>query len=125
MITIREIKPIKVSGSSSFLITFPFSPIIVDAIKSLPVAYYHRKEMCWEIPADALAQALDTLTFIDNLQLILLSDENEVILNSTDLTDEEIRSFKIKPFAHQIEAVNFGLREKHKKWLLLDSMGLG
>jgi SNF2 family DNA or RNA helicase len=29
----------------------------------------------------------------------------------------------MKPFEHQLEAINFGL--EHEKWLLLDSMGLG
>lgn len=52
----------------------------------------------------------------------MLKNEIETISN-TDLTDEEISKFKIKPFQHQVEAVNFGL--KHKGWLLLDSMGVG
>jgi len=40
------------------------------------------------------------------------------------LTQAEIDSFKVKPFPHQIEAVNYGLASSGK-WLLLDSMGLG
>lgn len=39
------------------------------------------------------------------------------------LTKDEIDSFKVKPFQHQIEAINYGLA--HRKFLLLDSMGLG
>ena len=40
------------------------------------------------------------------------------------LTADEIRSFKAKPFPHQVDAVNYGLTSSGK-WLLLDSMGLG
>ena len=55
----------------------------------------------------------------------MLPDEESSNSDSFNLTEEEIRSFKFKPFAHQIDAINFGLQKKHKKWLLLDSMGLG
>ena len=68
---------------------------------------------------------MDSLTFIDDVKLVLNSELEKTEDASVELTDEEIRSFKIKPFAHQIDAINFGLRQKHKKWLLLDSMGLG
>lgn len=43
----------------------------------------------------------------------------------SDLTDDEIARFRVRPFSHQIDAVNFGLSPAHEKWLLLDSMGLG
>lgn len=113
------------SGKSSFLISFAYDPKIVEAIKTLPVKQYIKNIQAWEIPGDYLATALDTLTFLDNMQLIMLPEENETESISDNLTDEEIRSFKFKPFAHQIDAINFGLQKKHKKWLLLDSMGLG
>ena len=47
--------------------------------------------------------------------------------NSDDfkLTSAEISSFHFTPFPHQVDAINYGLDPKHKKWLLLDSMGLG
>jgi len=102
-------------GKTSFIISFQYSPEIVDMVKSLPLAQYHKNLQAWEIPANCLAQALDSLTFLDNIQLITLPDEDENTSISTDLTEEEIRSFKFKPFAHQIEAINFGLQKKHKK----------
>lgn len=40
MIYIREIEPIKMSGKSSFLISFQYDPKIVEAIKTLPVKQY-------------------------------------------------------------------------------------
>jgi SNF2 family DNA or RNA helicase len=126
MIYIREIVPRKFSGLSSFLISFQFDQKIVDALKTLPMYYYHKSDYCWEIPSDILALALDTLTFIDTIQLIMLP-EIEEDSNSDDfkLTETEISNFHFTPFPHQIDGINFGLDPKHSKWLLLDSMGLG
>ena len=126
MIYIREIVPRKFSGLSSFLISFQFSQAVVDAVKTIPMHYYHKKEMCWEIPSDCLAVALDTLTFLDNIQLIMMPEQQETP-NQGDfkLTESEISSFRFTPFPHQVEGINYGLDPKHQKWLLLDSMGLG
>ena len=68
--------------------------------------------------------ALDSLTYLDDIDLTFLEDV-EKSSKSSDLTEEEIRSFKNKPFSHQIDAINYGLREMNHKWLLLDGMGLG
>lgn len=40
MIYIRETTPIKMSGKSSFLISFAYDSKVVDAIKTLPVKQY-------------------------------------------------------------------------------------
>lgn len=127
MINIREsTPPLKVSGLSSFLITFNYNPVIVDAMKTLPTTYYHRKTYTWEIPADCLTQTLETLTFIDDITLQLSPDrEGELKTDHFHLTQDEILSFKVKPFEHQVEGVNFGLDRENGKWLLLDSMGTG
>lgn len=126
MINIVEQKPpLKVSGLSSFLITFDYNPVIVDTIKSLPTFYYHKKTFTWEIPADLLARALDALTFIDEISLRIIPDKEEMKTDRFQLSDSEILSFKVKPFQHQIDGVNFGLDPQRPKWLLLDSMGLG
>ena len=126
MIQITELKPpLKISGISSFGIEFNYDPNIVDAVKTLPTYYYHTKTHMWEIPADQLAKALDTLTFFDTIQLKL--DETETNSNSDDfkLTADEISAFSFTPFPHQVDAINYGLDPEHHKWLLLDSMGLG
>ena len=106
------------------MISFQYDPKIVEVIKTIPAYYYHKKDLCWEIPSDCLAEALDTLTFLDNIQLILLP-ETEEISNQGDfnLTQAEIDQFKFKPFKHQIEGINFLL--KQGKSLLLDAPGLG
>ena len=124
MIYIRETIPIKMSGKSSFLISFAYDPKVVEAIKTLPIKQYIKNIQAWEIPSDCLAEALDTLTFLDNIQLILLP-ETEEISNQGDfnLTQAEIDQFKFKPFKHQIDGINFLL--KQGKSLLLDAPGLG
>lgn len=124
MIYIREIIPIKMSGKTSFLISFAYDPKVVDAIKTLQVKQYIKKIQAWEIPSDCLAEALDTLTFLDNIQLILLP-ETEEISNQGDfnLTQAEIDQLHFKPYKHQVEGINYGLQKK--KWLLLDNPGCG
>lgn len=71
-----------------------------------------------------MSRALDELTFLDDITLKLLTDEE---LNSKqdvfDLTQAEIDCFRFRPFEHQIEGINFGLTKG--KWLLLDNPGCG
>ena len=44
MIYIKEGKPTKISGLTSFYITFDYAPPIVEAIKSLPVWNFYKKD---------------------------------------------------------------------------------
>lgn len=43
MITINELKPIKLSGLSSFLVKFQYDANIVAEIKQISGAIYHKK----------------------------------------------------------------------------------
>lgn len=130
MINIAEISPPrKISGLSSICVTFDFSQHIVDSLKTIPTFYYHKKDNVWEFPVCYLGRLLDNLTFLDQIQLKLLDipkpDEfhfgNQLKL--APLNEKEKVSFKLTPFDHQLDAIDFGLT--HEKWLLLDSMGLG
>lgn len=135
MINIREGKPLKISGLSSLYITFDFNQYIIDAIKAIPTFYYHKPSLknnntpMWEIPVCYLSRILDSLTFFDDIQLELLDTPKSQQFrlhqqyNLEPLSEIEKISFKMKPFSHQIDAINYGL--SHEKWLLLDSMGLG
>ena len=130
MIRIFEISPgKKISGLSSLLIDFDFNQYIVDSLKTLPTYYYHKKEKVWECPVCYLGRILDSLTFLDEIQLRLLDtpESGEFHFNNNynlePLSEIEKVSFKMTPFEHQLEAINFGLDKE--KWLLLDSMGLG
>ena len=130
MIKLTEISPPKkISGLSSICCTFDFNQYIVDALKTLPTYYYHKKDQTWEFPVCYLGRLLDSLTFLDEIQLKLLDTpkSGEFHFNQQHdiepLSEIEKVSFKMNPFEHQLEAINYGLA--HKKWLLLDSMGLG
>ena len=126
MIRIVESIPRKMTGKSSFLINFDFNQAIVDSLKGLPTYYYHKKDYTWEIPINCLSQVLESLTFIDDIQLTLLPDTTDNPKQiDFKLTKMEIDQFRFKPFEHQIEGINFGLDPARPKWLLLDSMGLG
>ena len=130
MIKIYEISPpAKLSGLSSLIISFDYNQYVVDALKTLPTYHFHKKDKVWEVPFCYLGRVLDSLTFLDDIQLKLLdTPENGEItfnrkFNLEPLSETEKNSFKLKPFNHQLEAINFGLDKE--KWLLLDSMGLG
>ena len=124
MITITELcPPFKMSGLSSFRVDFPFNQTIIDAIKTVPNVVWHKTQKFWEVAPSSLAKLLDTLTFLDDIDLVMAKPETSMI-SEPPLTEDEIKSFKYKPFDHQIEAINYGLCQK-EKWLLLDSMGLG
>lgn len=117
--------PIKISGLSSLLVTFDFNQYIVDSLKTIPTYYYHKAIQTWEFPVCYLSRLLDNLTFLDDIQLQLLDNSflSKSYYNLEPLSETEKISFKMKPFDHQLEAINYGL--SHEKWLLLDSMGLG
>ena len=42
MIYIHEIKPLKISGRTSFVAYFPFNQAAIDVLKGLPTTYYHK-----------------------------------------------------------------------------------
>ena len=130
MIHITEISPPKkISGLSSICVTFDFNQHVVDSLKTIPTFYYHKKDNVWEFPVCYLSRLLDNLTFLDEINLSLLDtpESGEFHFGRqfdlTPLSEIEKVSFKMKPFEHQLEAINYGLA--HEKWLLLDSMGLG
>lgn len=130
MIHITEISPPKkISGLSSICVTFDFNPHVVDSLKTIPTFYYHKRDNVWEFPVCYLNRLLDNLTFLDEITLKLLDtpESGEFHFgrqfNLEPLSEIEKVSFKMKPFEHQLEAINYGLA--HEKWLLLDSMGLG
>jgi SNF2 family DNA or RNA helicase len=130
LIRIFEISPgKKISGLSSLIIDFDFNQYVIDALKTLPTYHYHKAQKCWEVPVCYLSRILDSLTFLDDIQLKLLdTPENGEItfnrkFNLEPLSEIEKVSFKASPFPHQLEAVDFLL--KQEKALILDGCGVG
>ena len=137
MIYVKEINPpIKMSGLSSFIITpEAYSKEVYDIISRLTINrydpkntkkepyYYLERDGFWEISCVDIKSFLEQATKLDDIHLELVETNEDKQLKK-ELSQEEIESFKLKPFKHQIEAINFTLTKKGK-WLLLDSMGLG
>lgn len=123
MVEIYQIcPPIKLSGRTSFILSFSYNEQLWDIMTTIDGAVYHKTKKIWEVPETSLAQLLDLMTFYTDMKLHLVKEESDELL--APLTEEEISSFKYRPYQHQVDAINYGLTKK-EKWLLLDSMGLG
>lgn len=108
MITIKELlPPKKVSGLTSLELSFQYNPEIINIVKSFSPAYYSKKTNTWEVPIVILPELLDKLTFYDDINLILAKPLEPKAF--TPVTDQELSYLPIKPFAHQREAIDFGL----------------
>ena len=119
MIQLTEITPpIKLPGLSSIKVEFNYIKEVVDTVKQIPNAIYHKKLQCWEIPTTSLARAIELLTNYDSLNLNFLPDA----CKKEDIT-YELSNFKTTPYQYQKDGINFGLN--HDKFLLLDAPGLG
>ena len=114
MIKIEIGKSIKAMGNQSLFITFPYSGTILDKIRMIPDRIYHPDLKCWEV----------STLFLDKVKKIL-KDEHFAIygkLEYEELIDYNY-TFKTTPMAHQLDAYQYGL--KNKAFLLGDVMGLG
>lgn len=118
MIIFTEIKPIKLPGLSSIKIEFDYRQELVDIVKQVSSAVYHKNLICWEIPVTSLAHAIELFHNYDDITLNLLPDEP-----ITKSNNYEIGPFKTDPYNYQKEGIQYGLQ--HNKWLLLDAPGLG
>ena len=130
MIRIFEIAPPrKISGLSSLVVQIEYNQFVVDALKTIPTYSFDKKTKLWEFPIAYLGRLLDNLTFLDDIQLKLLDtpESGEILVNRKHnlepLSEIERISFKATPFPHQLEAVDFLLRQE--KSLLLDGCGVG
>ena len=108
----------KCNGEYSIFVSFQYDFHVIQAIKEFPQRYYEPSTREWELPIyklPELQQKLPEFRFeiIDN-KSILEKDKTPVIANF---------AFKTKPYKHQLECFNYGM--KYDKFLLADEMGLG
>jgi SNF2 family DNA or RNA helicase len=79
---------------------------------------YIKNENLIEFPINKLYFLIDYLTKIDDVKFLKYNSKNK---------NRNIecckKNFKIKPYEHQIQAINYGLNKD--SWLLLDDCGLG
>lgn len=117
MINIKEDIPTKLSGLSSLYVSFKYNADIVNVIKCSDKYVYDKNNYTWELPLTSLAYLLDNLTYIDDITLTVIQDDEKKEHFYPKLTH------KYPPFKHQLDGVEFGLN--HPKFLLLDSPGCG
>lgn len=118
MILIEERTTKKLPGKSSLFITSGYDAQIIQIIKSCGNAIFHKKETQWEVPVTSLAQLLDGLCAIDEIDLRILKDAEK----KEDIKFS-LQHYKTTPFPYQVEGIQYGLN--HDKFLLLDVPGLG
>lgn len=122
MIKIEERAAEKLSGLTSLFISFNYNENIINWIKqNIELYSYNKKNKEWEVNILELSRIIDNLCSLDSICLSRYNynDDKRSLL---ELKDDSL-SFKLKPYPHQIEAINYGIN--HKKWLLLYDMGLG
>lgn len=120
MIYINEISPtIKLPGLSSLTVTLDYKKELVETIKQIPNAVWHKKHSCWEIPLTSLSRAINNLSNFDSITLNVLKDKEEVEYKD----DYELYNYPTTPYPYQLEGIKYGLQKD--KFLLLDAPGLG
>ena len=117
LIDIRKSNKLKDSEYSAF-IKFDYNSKIVDAIRELPFRYYNPSETEWEVPTNKVEYLINKLKEFDIKicgKITIFEDKN------TNIGLPEGFEFKTKPFSHQLEGVEYGL--KYDRWFLGDEQG--
>ena len=118
MITIKIQKAKNIGDDYSAFVSFPYDQKIVDTIRDLPTRYWNKDTKEWEIPVKKLQYLTDQLS---NYDFDISGDFGAFEEKKAEMpTGFE---FKTKPFEHQIDGFNYGL--KYDRWLLGDEQGLG
>lgn len=117
-ITVETRPAQKCSGDYSIFVSFQYDYHVIETIKQFPQRYYEPATREWELPVYKLAELQQKLPefrfeIVDN-KSILEKDRTPLIANF---------AFKTKPYKHQLECFNYGM--KYDKFLLADEMGLG
>jgi len=121
MITITIAKGNKIkNGNMSAYIKFSYNQRIIDEIRSYPFRYYIPEQTAWEVPIDRVEMFIKKMKDFD----IKLEGNLSVFNNKRkELVLPAGFKFKTKPYEHQIDGVEFGL--KYDTWFLGDEQGLG
>ena len=117
MINIEVKESIKVNGDRSAFISFPYDNELVNIMRNQPNRFWHPKEKLWEIPARRLTNFIN---LVGNQEITITGEFIEEV-NRVEMP--EGFEFKTKPFNHQYEGFEYGL--KYDKFLLGDEQGLG
>ena len=124
MINIKIEKANKCNGEYSLYVSFPFDYKILAIMRNQTIRYWHPDTKEWELPIKSLDKLKEELKDYE----INMSNSNEDLFTSVFSKKEynyipKDYKFKINPFKHQIDGINYGL--KYDKFLLGDEQGLG
>lgn len=119
MVRIEIKSAYKVQGIKSLFITFPYNTKILNIIRSYMIKWWHPETKEWEL----------AYKYLDNLKNDLKDYEIDIVNSydnqfKQDFMQKECNyipkdyKFKIQPFKHQIEGIEYGL--KYDKFLLGD-----
>lgn len=110
----------KLNAQYSAYVSFKYDERIVNTIKRLPFRYYDIDHKDWEIPLNKI-EWLQNELFPTKFDII---DEKSVLhtVDETIIVPKDFK-FKTKPFQHQSEGFEYGL--KYDRWFLGDEQGLG
>lgn len=118
MITIDIEKPIKFQNEFSAFVSFDYDANIVNVIRTLPFKYYNPDTTTWEIPVDKVQTLIENLGMFD----IKLLGHLEVFGFKEKTLELPVGfEFKTKPYNHQVEGVEYGM--KYDRWFLGDEQG--
>ena len=120
MIIIKEDLSEKIPGITSLFVdanSFYNKDVFNVLIQTQDSIYIKNKNFI-EFPINKLYFLIDYLTNIDDVKFIKYNKNENKFVKKCDS-----KLFKIKPFEHQIEAIDYGLNTN--SWLLLDDCGLG
>lgn len=124
MVNIKIAKSNKCNEEYSLYISFPYEQDIVNIMREQTIRYYNPNTREWELPIKSFDKLKEALK---DYQLNIVNS-NEDCFKSL-FSEKECNyipkdyKFKIQPFKHQIDGVNYGL--KYDRFLLGDEQGLG
>ena len=118
MITIYEKPAEKLPQVSSLFLPMTFyNSDIFNRIIQTDGVCYNKDKNTFEIPLNKFIYILGLLISIDEVTLVPYSDTNKKCISLGN------RKYKLKPYKHQIEGIEYGVNSNG--WLLLDEAGLG
>ena len=118
MIRIEIRKSEQINADYSLFVSFPYDADIVDIIRNQMVKFWDKDTKEWELSVKSLDNLIKDLSEYD---IEIFAEDISVLNEKVELPKEFI--FKTQPYKHQIEGVQYGL--KNNAWLLGDEQGLG
>lgn len=117
MIKIRVDKSDRCSEDYSLFVSFPYDREIINTIRSFPSRFWNPDTKEWETSI----KHLDKLKSIAGPGYVKITGKTKALQAKSDVNIQH--EYKTKPYKHQIEGFNYGL--KNNRWLLGDEQGLG